>query len=119
MPDLAYDIATDNLLGQGLAWLKGDELLAWLRANARLPAGRLLDEVRHLAEREMNRELTRGVNLQARLDSGRVLSVTAAPTALRVQAAAGGHARLTITLYPVDSVPNRVRSPRAGTNHRP
>ena len=96
VPDLGYDLHTSNTLVQGLAWLKDDAIRDFLRERARFPVNAQLDRLRQLAERGMNRELTRGVRIIASLDQAEAVGVRAMRAALRVRALATGSARLEI-----------------------
>ena len=96
VPDLAYDLRTSNSLVQGLAWLKDDAILDFLRQRARFPVNGQLDRLRSLAERGMNRDLTEGVRLVGKLDRADAVAVHAMRSALRVRAVAAGSAHLEI-----------------------
>lgn len=96
VPDLAYDLRTSSALVRGLTWLKDDEIVAFLRRNARFPVESRLDQVRGLAERAMNRELTAGVHLRARLERARTTNVRTTLRGLSVRATAEGTATLDV-----------------------
>ena len=96
VPDLAYDLRTQDLLVQGIAWLKDDAILSFLREKARFPVNSQLDRLRVLAEQGMNRDIATGVRLVARLDRARAISVQARVGVLRVRALATGEAHLEV-----------------------
>ncbi len=96
VPDLAYDLHTNDLLVRGVAWLKDDTIRDFLRDRARFPVDDQLDRLRQLAENGMNRDLSPGVSLIANLDRARAISVRATRRALLVRAQATGWARLDI-----------------------
>jgi hypothetical protein len=96
VPDLDFDVATGNLLVQGLAFLQGPAVLEALRTAAVFPLGDPLDALRVRVEGAMNRELTDGVHLTARLQSARLASVHALPEALVVRAETRGQLGLGI-----------------------
>jgi hypothetical protein len=96
VPDLAFDLHTNDLLVRGVAWLKDDTIRDFLRDRARFPVDDQLDRLRQLAENGMNRDLSPGVSLIANLDRARAISVRATRRALLVRAQATGWARLDI-----------------------
>lgn len=96
VPDLAYDLHTNDLLVRGVAWLRDDTIRDFLRDRARFPVDDQLDRLRQLAENGMNRDLSKGVSLVANLDRARAISVRATRRALLVRAQATGWARLDI-----------------------
>lgn len=96
VPDLAYDLHTNDMLVRGVAWLKDAAIQDFLRERARFPVDDQLDRLRQLAENGMNRDLSKGVTLIANLDRARAVSVRATRRALLVRAEASGWARLDI-----------------------
>jgi hypothetical protein len=96
VPDLDYDLRTSSNLVRGVAWLKDDEILRFLRERARFPVEEGLDRLRLIAERAMNRDLAPGVRLAATLAEAKPTAVRAFRSGLRVRASAGGSARLDI-----------------------
>jgi hypothetical protein len=96
VPDLAYDLRTNDMLVRGVAWLKDDTIRDFLRERARFPVDDQLDRLRQLAENGMNRDLSKGVSLIANLDKARAVSVRATRRAILVRASASGWARLDI-----------------------
>lgn len=96
VPDLAYDLHTNDMLVRGVAWLRDDTIRDFLRERARFPVDDQLDRLRQLAENGMNRDLSQGVSLIANLDKARAVSVRATQRALLVRAQASGWARLDI-----------------------
>lgn len=96
VPDLKFDVATSNRLVQSIAWLKREEVIDQLREIARFPLEDVLAETRNKVEEKINRELTRGVVLDAKFQTGRVIDVTALARALIVRAEAVGTLGLTL-----------------------
>jgi hypothetical protein len=96
IPDLDYDLRTNSLLVRGLAFLGDDQIRDALRQYARFPIEGHLDRLRGLAERGMNRDLTRGVQLIASLEPAERVRVRATRGALRLHADARGELRLDI-----------------------
>ncbi len=90
VPDLDFDVATGDVLVQGLAFLRTPAVLAQLRDAAVLPLRDPLEALREKVEGAINRELTDGVKLSATLMRGRLVDVVAMPYALIVRAEAVG-----------------------------
>jgi hypothetical protein len=96
VPDLDFDATSAGMLVQGVAWLKGDVIREFLRAQAKVPAGELMERVQSLAVKEMNRELTRGVRLTASITSSEPAGIEVRPNGLLVRARAKGTANLVL-----------------------
>ena len=94
VPDLEFDASSAGLLVRGLAWLKGPEITAFLRKEARVPADSLLRELGAMAERETNRELAPGVRLGADITSAEPVGIHAGQFGLVIRARATGTASL-------------------------
>jgi hypothetical protein len=54
VPDLAYDLHTNDMLVRGVAWLKDDAIRDFLRERARFPVDDQLDRLRRSPENGMN-----------------------------------------------------------------
>jgi hypothetical protein len=96
VPDLDFDVATANSLVRGLAWMKKGDLVAELRSRATVPLTELLDSTSALAEKAINRELTRGVQLFGTVSTARLKDVVAEPAWIVVRAEATGRLGLGI-----------------------
>jgi hypothetical protein len=107
VPDLDFDVASDNVVVRGLDWLKHDELRDTLRARARWPAAALVEQARAKLEQALNRDLTRGVRLVATVPAARVLDVRARREGIVLRAEAAGTAALRVSRAP------RMRRPAA------
>jgi hypothetical protein len=97
VPDLEYDVASDNVVVRGLDWLKHDELRDTLRARARWLAAELVEKARAKLEQALNRDLTKGVRLVAEVPAARVLDVRARPEGIVLRAEAAGSAALRVS----------------------
>ncbi|AHG87619.1 Protein of unknown function DUF4403 [Gemmatirosa kalamazoonensis] len=117
VPDLDYAVADASLLVRGADQVGHDAFRDALRERAVFPVTALVDSARARAERAMNRELTKGVRLGAKVETGRALGVFAASDGLRVRAAAGGVLSLDIDRAPPVKV-RRASSP-APPSRRP
>ena len=100
MPDLVYDGGTRDLMTGTLAWLAQGQIEEFLRTKVRIKLAGVLADGRDLLEAELNRDLADGVHLKMDVNSGRVLSVRASPTALLVRAVASGQGELVLDLKP-------------------
>ena len=100
MPDLEYDVGTKDLLTGTLAWLGGGQIEEFLRTRVRIKLAPVLADGRELLEKNLNRDLADGVHLAMDVQSGRVLSVRAAPAGLLVRAVASGQGALVLDLQP-------------------
>jgi len=96
VPDLDFDVATANALVKGLAWLKKADFVTQLRDKAKLPIDPLLDASRAPVERALNRDLSRGIRLAGRVQTGRVLDLVVETDGIRVRAEATGVLALSI-----------------------
>jgi len=108
MPDLVYDIGTEDVLVGALAWLKQADIEDFLRNKVRIKMAHVIEQGRALVERNLNRELVPGVRLRARVNAGHVFGVRAAPDALLARAVVSGRGELVLNLEP-ESSPARFR----------
>jgi hypothetical protein len=100
VPDLDFDLASENVLVRGLEWLKHEELRDTLRQRARWPARSLVETAMRQVQRGINRELARGVQLSGTLREGAVIDVLATPAAFVVHAHADGQLALRVNRSP-------------------
>ncbi|MGZ8468171.1 MAG: DUF4403 family protein [Gemmatirosa sp.] len=100
VPDLDFDVASDNVLVRGFDWLKHEALRDTLRDRARWPAAGLIDQARLKLEQALNRDLTKGVRLAATVPDARVLDVRARRDGIVLRAEARGDASLRVTRAP-------------------
>lgn len=94
VPDLDFDATSAGMLVQGVAWLKGDAIREFLRAQATISGGEVMGRIQTLAVKEMNRELTRGVHLSTTIDTTEPAGMRVRPDAIVLRARASGSARL-------------------------
>lgn len=100
VPDLDYDVGSAKVLVKGAELLIGFEARDLLRNQAHFSVDDLSEQARAIAEKAMNRQLTEGVNLVAKLTKGSALLVRADTTAVRVYFEAQGDAGLVINRAP-------------------
>ncbi len=94
VPDLGFDLATQNLLVGGVAWLAHDRLLEFLRERARLPVHRIMEPAGEQLDRGLNRDLSDEVRIEGEVLSSRLLEVKALREALILRAEAEARATL-------------------------
>ncbi len=96
VPDLDFDASSAGLLVQGFAWIKEDEIRDFLRQQAHISAGYLLQQLQAIAVREMNRTLARGVQLRATIGAANPSGILVRAQDILVRARAEGSASLEI-----------------------
>jgi hypothetical protein len=94
VPDLDFEARSASLLVKGLAWLKADEIRAFLRSQAKIAAGEVLNRIQGMAVKELNRELAPGVHLSASIEKSEPAGILVHPDGLIIRARATGAARL-------------------------
>lgn len=100
MPDLDFDVGTEQMLVQGFAWLNGVSIRDFLRDRARLPDSEALGKLRGLAQHGINRQLAPGVVLSGTLHGARGTSVRATVQEIRLRAVADAEFQLAIDRGP-------------------
>jgi cell division septation protein DedD len=101
MPDLTIDAGSTDALTGALAWLaSGDRLTQFLREAIKVNLAPTIEKARVLAEQNMNRELTPGLELHSTLTSAVPIGVWAGPDALIARVIVQGQGSITIHLYP-------------------
>jgi hypothetical protein len=94
VPDLDYDLTTDNDLVNAVAWIKSDDLRALFREKARLPIEPIKDQGKELVLKGLNRNIKDQVTLTGTVDSVAVLALFVRERGLLVRASADGDARV-------------------------
>ena len=94
VPDLDFDATSAGMLVQGVAWLKGDAIREFIREQTKVPAGDLMKQIQDLTVKEMNRELARGVRLEATIAASEPAGILVRADGLILRARATGAARL-------------------------
>jgi len=105
VPDLAFDVKSQDALAGMASWLVNGPFLSEVRALAKIPAQALLDSVIEIANRELNRELSPGVYLRGQLDKATARDVIAAQRGLVARAHATG--RLWVEISKDNWIPDR------------
>jgi hypothetical protein len=113
VPDLELDASSAGLLVRGFAWLKGPEIMAFLRKEARVPADSLLKDLAMMAERESNLDLAPGVRLGTVITGVEPVGIHAGRLGIVLRAHATGTASL--ELGPEIFKPVTARRPTATT----
>ena len=96
VPDLDYDLQTDDGLINAYAWLRSDALRTAFRAKARVPAAPVLDRGRELLLAGLNRKVGDAVTLAATVDTVAVRGVYVTASGLLVRAEASGNASVVV-----------------------
>lgn len=96
VPDLDFDLKTDNKLLQTYSWLKSDALRADLRQKARVSLSPALDKGRSLLLEGLNRKLGDVVTLSGTVDSVAVRGLFVTRDGIVVRAEATGRAGVAV-----------------------
>jgi Domain of unknown function (DUF4403) len=96
VPDLDYDLSTNNDLINAFSRLRSDAFRELFRERARVPIGPVLDRGKSLLENGLNRTIGDVMTLSAKVDSVTVLGLSVAPAGLTVRAGAWGSARVSV-----------------------
>jgi hypothetical protein len=100
VPDLDYDLQTDNPLLSTYSWLKSNDLRAFFRKRARVPESIVLDQAKSLLLRGLNRQVGSAMTLSATVDSVAVRGLYVTSAALIARAQASGHAAVAVRQRP-------------------
>jgi hypothetical protein len=96
IPDLDYDLDTDDNVVDAVAWVKSDDLRAMLRDRARIPVGPVLDRGKDILTAGLNRTVGESFTLAAKVDSVAVRDLYVRRPGIIVRAAARGKARVAV-----------------------
>jgi hypothetical protein len=96
MPDLDYDLTTNNQLINTYAWLRSDVLRARFRERAHVPQTPVIDRARSLLLLGLNRKLGAGMTVSATVDSVTVRGLYVTRSALVAHAEARGRAAVSV-----------------------
>jgi hypothetical protein len=96
VPDLDYDLETDNQLINSYAWLRSDELRATFREKAHVPIDSALERGRSLLLVGLNRTVGNVLTLSAKVDSVALRGLYVTKGGLVVRAEARGKARVKV-----------------------
>ena len=96
VPDLDYDLATDNQLINTYAWLKSDELRAMFRQRAKFPVGEAIERGKSLLLVGLNRKVGSAMTLSATVDSVAVRGLFVTRNGIVVRGIAAGQAGVVV-----------------------
>jgi hypothetical protein len=68
-PDLTFDLATKNALLKSAKWMFNSKITDLMRQNARFDLKPHLEEMKKTVQKEMNREISKGVKLSGKVES--------------------------------------------------
>jgi Domain of unknown function (DUF4403) len=97
VPDVDFDLITDNQLLSAYAWLKSDVLRGTLRRNAHWSAALAIDRARELLRQGLNRRIGDAMTLSAKIDSVSVTALYVTRDGLIVRGEAVGSAGVSVT----------------------
>ncbi|HEX9894355.1 MAG TPA: DUF4403 family protein [Gemmatimonadales bacterium] len=110
VPDLVFDVKSQGFRERLVGLLLGGPFLIDLRRLAVFPAAGLLAQAVELANREVNRELSDGIQLRGSLGAARTMHVQATRRGLVAQARGSG--RLWLEISKEDLLPSQLRASR-------
>ncbi|CAN5386320.1 DUF4403 family protein [soil metagenome] len=96
VPDLDFDLQTDNPVLKSYTWLKSDALRTQLRARARIGAAPVLARGKSLLLEGLNRKIGDALTMTATVDSVAVLGLFVTRDGLVVRAEARGQAGVSV-----------------------
>ncbi len=96
VPDLEFDLETENLLARSAAWVVRPELRRVLREAARIPVDDLLTFGKEQLHRGLNRELSDEVRMEGEVVGAELLAVRATLDHLQLHVAAEARATLEV-----------------------
>ncbi len=99
VPDLDFDLSSDNRLIETYTWLKSNALRDELRRRARISLAPALDRGRGLLHEGLNRKIGDAVTLSATVDSLSVRSVFVTRDGIIVRGEATGRAGMSVKQY--------------------
>jgi len=96
VPDLDYDLKTDDKLINTYAWLKADDLRATLRQRARFSVSEVIDKGKEMLLMGLNRTVGDAMTLGATVDSVAVKGLYVTRAGLIVRGEATGQAHVAV-----------------------
>ncbi len=116
VPDLDFDLSTDDKLIGAYAWLRSDALRTFFREKAHLPVDPALERGRQLLLAGLNRRIGRSILIEATVGSLALRALYATRGGLIVRAEATGDAQVAIEPPPPRQPTERLAgtTPRAG-----
>ena len=96
VPDLDFDLQSDNTILQTYSWMKSDALRSELRTRARIPVSPVLARGRALLLEGLNRKIGDALTLSATVDSVAVRGLFVTRDGLTVRVEAKGQAGVSV-----------------------
>ena len=96
MPDLDYDLQTDNPLINAYSWLRSDARRELFRERALIPDGPAVDRGKALLLAGLARKIGDAMTLQARVDTVEVRGLYVRAEGLAIRAEATGRATVAV-----------------------
>jgi len=95
-PDLVLDLRTKNVLLKSAKWLFNSKITDMLRLNAHYDLKPQLDEMKKIVQKEMNREIKKGVTLSGRVESISLLGIYPGFSSLTIRVNSEGELSLSM-----------------------
>jgi hypothetical protein len=95
-PDLVFDLRTKNVLLKSAKWLFNSKITDMLRLNAHYDLKPQLDEMKKIVQKEMNREIEKGVTLSGRVESISLLGIYPGFSSLTIRVNSEGELSLSM-----------------------
>jgi len=102
MKELQFDVNAEAYLGKAAGWLISGPLLSMVQENAKIPAAVLMKEVLELANKNINRELSKGI-----FPRGSATPLAVRATREGLVANAKGAGRLWLEISKEDLIPKK------------
>lgn len=100
VPDLDYDLDTDNNMVDAVAWAKSDDLRTMLRDKATIPVAPVLARGREILTTGLNRTMGSALTMTATVDSVAVHDLYVRRPGIIVRASAMGTAKVAVRQVP-------------------
>lgn len=98
VPDLDFSVESKEVLPQVAQWLLYDQMRDQMRASARFPVGDRIDKIRADVDSALDRQLSRAVRMNGRVDRITPLGVYVFSESVAAVVQADGHASIRIDI---------------------
>jgi hypothetical protein len=95
-PDLAFDLKTKNALLKSAKWLFSDKITDVMRENSRFDFKPQLTDIKKTLQKELNRDITKGVTLNGKISTIRVTHIHPTAKELYIRVNSSGELKLTL-----------------------
>lgn len=112
VPDLNYDLTTDDAMVSAYAWLRSDDLRALFRDKAHVPVTPVIERGKTLLLAGLNRTIGDVMTLSATVESVAVEGLYVTRSGILVRADASGTARVSVRERASEDRPKNASEPR-------